>query len=129
MKIFIMALLLAVPAAVSAQNNQVMNQADVQNMMQQMQKVQECMQSIDQSQLEELQKRSEQASSEIDALCAAGDRAKAQKKAIAFAKEAATFPAMKQMQKCGKLVQGELPGMPTNFEQKDFSETHVCDEK
>ncbi len=129
MKTLIMALLLTVPATVSAQNNQGMNQADMQNMMQQMQKVQECMQSIDQSQLLELQKRSEQVGSEIDELCAAGDRSKAQKKALAFAKEAAKSPAMKQMQKCGKLVQGELPGMPTNLERKDFSETHVCDEK
>ena len=129
MKPLMLALLLTIPAAVSAQNNPGMNQPDMQNMMQQMQKVQQCMQGIDQTQMEELQKRSEQANSEIDALCAAGDRSKAQAKAMAFAKEIAKSPVMKQMQKCGKLVQGALPGMPTTYEQKDFSKQHVCDER
>ncbi len=128
MKSLMIALLLTIPAVVSAQNNQGTNQPDMQNMMQQMQKLQECMQTIDQTQMGEMQKRSEQEDREIDELCAAGDRAKAQAKAMAFAKEIAKSPVMKQMQKCGELVQGALPGMPTAYEQKDFSEKHVCDE-
>ena len=88
---------------------------------------------IDQGELNKLQERSEQANKDIEALCTTDKRSKAQKKAITFAKEMAKSPALKQMQKCGEMMQGAMPGMPmpdipTTFDQKDYSGSHVCDE-
>ena len=128
MKKFIIVLLLIIPATTFAKNKQGMGQADMQNMMKQMQEVQECMARIDQNQLNQLQQRSEEAKNEIDALCAKGKKSKAQKKGIAFAKEMAKSPAIKQMKKCGELAQGALPDMPTSYDQKDYSKQHVCDQ-
>jgi len=132
MKILAILLFMLVPITASAQNQPNMNQGDMQKVMQQMQKMQECMARIDQDQLNKLQERSEQANKDIEALCATGKRSKAQKKAIAFAKEMASSPAIKQMQKCGELIQGAIPGMsmpsmPNTFDPKDYSGTHVCD--
>jgi len=127
MKKLIMAVVLLFPVALAAKDYQGMNQADVQNMMQQMQKVQECMQGIDQSQLDQLAKRSDQVSREIDQLCATGKRSEALKKATAFAREAAQNPALQQMQKCGEMAQGPIPGMPESFAQGDYSEKNICD--
>jgi hypothetical protein len=128
MKILAIILFLLAPITASAQNQPSMNQGDMQKVMQQMQKMQECMARIDQGQLNKLQERSEQANKDIEALCATGKRSKAQKKAISFAKEMVNSPEIKQMQKCGKLLEGTMPGMPTTFDQKDYSSSHVCDE-
>jgi hypothetical protein len=133
MKILAIILFLLAPITASAQNQPSMNQGDMQTIMQQMQKMQKCMARIDQDQLNKLQELSEQANKDIEALCADGKRSKAQKKAITFAKEMASSPALKQMQKCGEMMQGTMPGMPMpgmpdTFDQKDYSSSHVCDE-
>ena len=116
------------PTLAFAQNYPGMNQGDMQKMMQQMQKVQQCMEGIDQSQLNDLQKRAEQMKKEIETLCAQGNRSKAQKTALSFSKEIAKDPSMNQMRKCGELAQGALPNMPTMYDEKDMANKHVCDQ-
>ena len=86
---FIMVVLLA-PAFALAQNPGTMNQGNMQNMMQAMQQVQECMAGIDEAKLQELQVKSEKMSREIDSLCSQGKRDQAQKTAISFGKEMAS---------------------------------------
>lgn len=126
-KLFCLAML-ALPAVAFAQNYPGMNQGDMQKMMQQMQKVQQCMEGIDQSQLNDLQQRAEQMKKEIDTLCAQGNRSKAQKTALSFSKEIAKDPSMNQMRKCGELAQDAIPNMPTMYDEKDMANKHVCDQ-
>ena len=54
-----------------AQNPMGMNEADMQKMMQQMQEAQACMEKIDQSQLDALEKKAKQFEAEMKSLCAA----------------------------------------------------------
>lgn len=122
---FVMAIF---PASLAAQNYPSLNQGDMQNMMQKMQEMQQCMESIDQTQLDRIQSRSEQFKKEVDALCGEGKRDQAQKLAMNFAKEIGKDPLMKKMQECSKLAQGVMPDMVQKFEEKDYSQHHVCDE-
>ena len=128
MRTIIFFMIVILPATLAAQNYPNLNQTDMQNMMQKMQEMQQCMESIDQSKLEKLQGRSEKFKQEIDSLCAEGKRDKAQKRAMAFAKEISSDPSMKKMQECSKLAQGAMPNMPQVFEEKDYSQHHICDE-
>ena len=126
---FIMVVLLA-PAFALAQNPGTMNQGNMQNMMQAMQQVQECMAGIDEAKLQELQVKSEKMSREIDSLCSQGKRDQAQKTAISFGKEIASDSTLKQMQKCGEMAQGGLPimGNVETYDEKEYANRHVCDE-
>ena len=77
--------LMAIPlfltfSLVQAQNYQNMSEQDMQNMMQQAQKMQACMQNIDQAKMQALGDKAKQMESEIKALCAKGERAKAEKR-------------------------------------------------
>jgi hypothetical protein len=118
------------PTSLLAQTSGGMNQGNMQNMMQVMQQVQQCLASIDQSSLNKLQVRSEQAKEEIDALCAQGKRDQAQKKAMAFGRQIGSDPTMKQMRKCGEIAQGALPmpDMVETYDEKEYANRHVCDE-
>lgn len=119
------------PFTALAQNFQGMNQADMQKMMQQMQKMQTCMEGIDQSKLEAMESRSRQMEAEVKNLCAAGKRDAAQEKAIAFSREMAADATLKRMQQCGKMMQGAMPeSIFTDLTDPDReqSEKHVCDE-
>ena len=126
---FILVVLLA-PAGALAQNPGAMNQGNMQNMMQVMQQVQECMAGIDEAKLQELQVKSEKMSREIDSLCSQGQRDKSQKTAITFGREIASDPTLKQMQKCGEMAQGALPmmGEVKTYDEKEYAGKHVCDE-
>ena len=130
MKIYIAVFLLMLPASLIAQTTGSMNQDNMQNMMQVMQQVQQCMASIDQSRMNELQVRSEKAKQEIDALCSQGKRDQAQKRAMAFGRQIASDPTIKQMQKCGEMAKGAIPmpDMVDTYDEKDYANRHVCDE-
>ena len=130
MKTALTILLLSIPTLLFAQNYGGMKQGDMQKMMQVMQEVQQCMSKIDQSKLNELQARSEQAQQEIDSLCAQGKRDKAQKRAMAFGREIVSDPTMKQMRTCGEIAQGAVPmdNMIKTYDEKDYANRHVCDE-
>lgn len=126
---FILVVLLA-PVYALAQNPGAMNKGNMQNMMQVMQQVQECMAGIDEAKMQELQVKSEKMSREIDSLCSQGKRDKAQKTAISFGKEIVSDPTMKQMQKCGEMAQGAMPmmGNVETYDEKEYANRHVCDE-
>ena len=95
-------LLMIMPIIAFAQNYPGMSEADMQKMMQQMEKMQSCMEKIDEEQLKALEKRSNRLEHEVKALCDNGKRDEAQKKAIEFGKEIAKDPSMKQMRQCGR---------------------------
>ncbi|MFA4916840.1 MAG: hypothetical protein WC560_09235 [Syntrophales bacterium] len=119
--------LLLMPMVTVAQNYPRMNQADMQKQMQQMQKMQACMQNVDQAKLKEIQQRSEQVNTEIKSLCKSGQRDKAQKKAISFGMEMVKDPTMQEMRKCGEIMKGSMPKAPFMDQYKDNSSHHVCD--
>ncbi len=116
--------------AAFAANPGSMNQGNMQNMMQVMQKVQQCMAQIDQSQLEKLKVSSERMKNEIDTLCSQGKRDEAMQAAMKFGKQIASDPTIQHMRKCGEMAQGALPmqDMVPNYDEKDYSSHHVCDE-
>jgi len=134
MRIVVSLLFVLVPAVALAQNYQP-NEADLQNMMVQMQKMQECMQNVDRGELQALEQRSDEMETEVKSLCESGKRDEAQKKAMSYAKEMMDNPALIQMKKCGEIAKGSIPpGMMSpeeeeGYEDFDFSKHHVCDEE
>ncbi len=130
MKTSVTIIFLLLPATLFAQNYGNISKGDMQNMMQSMQQVQECMAKIDQTKLNELQSRSQTAKQKIDTLCTQGKRDKAQKEALAFGRQIASDPTMKQMSECGKIAGGALPmtGMVETYDEKKDANRHVCDE-
>ena len=132
MKISAIILLLLMPMVTVAQNYQNMSEEDMQKMMQQAQKMQSCMQNIDQAKLKAIDQRSSQILANIDSLCASGKRDEAQEKAISYGKEMAKDPTMQAMKKCsemmsGEMMQGMMPKTPLMDLDKDLSSRHVCD--
>ncbi len=127
MKISASILIMLIPIVAAAQNYQGMNEGDMQKMMEQMQKMESCMQNVDQEELKVIEKRSYQVEDEVKALCAVGKRDEAQNKAIAFGEEVAKSPALQAMRKCGEMMP-RMPKMPFTDEDHDYSSDHVCDE-
>ena len=119
--------LLIVPLASPAQNYPGMSEADMQQMMQQMEKMQSCMEQIDHSRLKTLEQRTQKMEAEVRSLCAGGKRDEAQKKAIAYGKTITSDPVMKSLAKCGKIMQGAMPDLALSDLEKASASHHVCD--
>lgn len=118
-------------AFVPAAQGQNFNEADMQNIMQAMQKVQECMAKVDQEELRKLEEEGEKFDKEVRELCEQGKRDKAQKMAIKFSKKVMKNPALIQMKECGEITKGLMPegSMPEEEEYEfDPSKGHVCDD-
>ncbi len=120
MKIPAIILLLLIPIASFAQDHQGMNEKD-------MQKMESCMQNIDQTKLKALEQRSSRSEAEVKSLCASGKREEAQAKAISFGKEIARDPVMQAMKKCGEMMKGMMSTMPLMNQHRARSDHHVCD--
>ena len=125
MKIVTIVLFLLAPVMAAAQD---MSEAEMQNMMQLMQKMQECMAKVDQSELESLAQRSEEFEGELKALCDQGKKAEAQKMAIAYGKEMMKNESLKKMRKCAEITKGLVPesSIPSMEEKYDYSARDVC---
>lgn len=132
MKVTSITILICIPVVVFAKDYPGMNQADMQNMMQQMKKMQSCMENVDKQQLKNLEDRSHKMQSEVKSLCASGKRDQAQGKALMFAKDMSNDSTLKEMKKCGEQVTSMLPKMPYidvgSGNGKDDSGAHICDD-
>ncbi len=129
MKITVIALSLLLPAIAFAQEVPSMNQADIENMMNNLQGMETCMQSIDKNKLDELKSGAEQLKSEVDAMCRAGKRSQAQARAVSYGKKMANDPTMQAMMECVEPMKGmmkSVPMMPFD-EVMENSDAHVCD--
>ena len=105
-----------------------LTQGNMMKMMEQAQKVQACMQGIDESAFENIEAEGKAMQAEIKGLCAHGERDEAQDKAQAYAADMMGRPEMAKMRKCGEMLRGMLPEMPfDNFEEK-YANSHVCDD-
>jgi hypothetical protein len=123
-------LTLLFPLMVTAQNYPGMSEGGAQNMMLQMQKMQTCMQDVDQSRLKEFEQQSSKIEAEINSLCASGKRNEAQQKAMDFGREVTGDPDMQKMVECGKMMSGVMPMKPYmgQINETDKSVEHVCDQ-
>ncbi len=128
--------LVLAPIAAIAQNPYAgINQADMQNMMQQMQEAQVCMEKIDREKLQKLENRGIQFESEMKSLCASGKRNQAQSEAIKFSREILDNQSIQELRNCTKNMQGMMKNMaqqihqsmPTIIQDRDYSNEHVCD--
>lgn len=127
MKKLVISLLCLLPLTSFAQNPMGMSDADMQNMMQQMQKAQACMEKIDQAELEALEKKANRFDADMRSLCASGKRDEAQQKAMAYMEEVFNNPVVQDTRRCGEMMRGMMPNMTFLDEDKDYSSQHVCD--
>jgi hypothetical protein len=105
-----------------------MDQAEIENLFQDIEtKYGSCMENIDEEKMQEFEQRSQEFDNEVKALCAAGKRDEAEKKAAAFGKEIASDPMMQQIQKCNKMMESMLSKMDYNLKDADIDDRHVCD--
>ena len=130
MKQLLITLSLLLPVTVFAQNYPGMGEGDMQNMMLQMQKMQACMQGVDQSKLQQLEQQARQVETEVKALCNSGERDNAQHEAVSFAREMLDNPDIQKVMKCGEQMRGMMPQMPfmDQASNTDPSSNHVCDQ-
>jgi hypothetical protein len=125
MKSVVAVVVLLIPFAAAARTLQDLNQAEMQNYVQQMQN---CMAQVDQAELEALGQRSDAVDAEIAALCEQGKRDQAQERAIAYSREMAENPVVQQMKECGELAASLMPeGEKPMEDDFDFTSRHVCD--
>lgn len=86
--------------------------AAMQKMALQAEAMSKCMESIDQSKLDALQKRAEASVKEIEGLCKAGKKAEALAKGISFSREVSSDPTVTKMRECSKELTEVMAGMP-----------------
>lgn len=123
--------LLIIPFTASAQNMGGMTEAQMQQLMQQAQTMQNCMANIDQTEMKAFQQKAEAMDAEVKALCAAGKRDAAMARAMAFGKETAQSTIMQDMKKCGEGMKNMLPNLPKTARPTDDTSgkpRHICDE-
>lgn len=123
-------MLALMPVAANAQFGN-MSEAQMQQMMQQGLKMQQCFSQIDQAAMERLSERGQAIEAEITALCQAGERDQAEEKAISFAREMAGDPAVQTMKKCGEGMIDLLPKIVAEQDDNERGEgsrsRHICD--
>ena len=98
-----------------------------QDMLQNLQKMQTCLENIDQTEVRALEQRSIALQANIRSWCAGGQRDKAQQQAMAFGNEVAKSKTVKQVAECTKMVKGMIPEMPLLEFERDLSAAHICD--
>jgi len=130
MKKTLLASLMCVSATVSAQNFGGMNPEQMQQMMQHVQSMQNCMANIDQAELDAFQQKAEAMDNEVKALCATGKRDAAMARAMAFGKETMGSKVMQDMKKCGEGFKNMMPNLPKTVRDtsSDDKPRHICDE-
>jgi hypothetical protein len=123
-----LALTLIATLSMAVQAGGGMSEEQMQHMMEQAQKMQECMARIDQSGLDALAARADAMEKEVKALCDAGKRDQAQKLAIKYGREISASPEMQALQKCGEMAQGMMQQMPMMSDLgQEYDDQHVCD--
>ena len=129
MKHFLLPLLLTLTISntASAENMSGMDGMNMQQMMAQMNKMQQCLMQVDEMELLGYQNKISKLEPEIRSLCKNGKRDEAQQKAIAFGKEIASSNAIKTIQACTKNMQ-ESAFMPTLPDFDNLGDRHICDE-
>ncbi|MBD9356078.1 hypothetical protein [Methylomonas albis] len=123
--------LLLVPMAAAAENEAFknMDKAQMEQVMQQMQTMQNCVKNIDKADMQAFQAQAKQMSAEVKSLCAAGKRDAAMARAMDFGKDVSANKAMQQMKQCGEGITEVMPLLPdvAKDQSQQGSPRHVCD--
>lgn len=129
MKIHPIVLSLLIPLTGAAQGP---SEADMAKMMEQMQKMQTCMEGVDRNALQLLETESDRMEGELRTLCQQGKRDEAQEQAMAYAERVRSDPTLLAMQKCteeiGNSMRSMMPGMMPEIEEPSANGGHVCDD-
>ena len=105
-----------------------MTRERMQNLAQNAEKIQECINKLDPAITQRVQEAGEKIANEIDALCAAGKRDEAQAKALAYAKSMANSRDAEQMRACGIAADEILPDLQeAQTSDSDLAPPDVCD--
>lgn len=124
----LIAVLFLSPAAPARADHGGMSDEQMQMMMENARKMQECMDRIDPSLFDQLEQKGREMETEIKALCAAGKRDEAEKKAMAYGREMNNTKGMKDLQKCGEMGKGMMEHMPVIREKMQEGKSgHICD--
>jgi len=103
-----------------------MSQEQMQKMMNNAQKMQECFKDIDQSALARLEEDGRKVGEEIESLCQAGKRDQAQTRAMDYAAKMRKTKEFRAIKKCGMMGMENMPMfMPKSAENSGHG--HVCD--
>lgn len=129
MKKLISLVILLLPITVVAENNGGFDQQQMQALMEKAQEMQKCMNNVDQSEMQKLEKKGRLLEAEVRQLCASGQRSEAQNKALAFTKDFANSSSMNEIQKCGEMAKEIMSGFPKvgQTEGKENAGAHICD--
>lgn len=106
-----------------------MSEEQMQKMMRNAHKMQECFENIDRSAFEKLEKEGKRIEAEIEALCESGKRDEARARAVAYGRKISESEEMEEIRKCGAIMEGMMDNMPMVM-QKSFDEEehgHICD--
>lgn len=122
--------MLLLPLSVFAENMGGMSEEQMQQMMQQAQGMQTCMQNVDQAEMQAFEQRAKQMSADTQALCASGKRDEAMQLAMAFGKEVSSNKAMQAMKKCGEGMKNMMPKIAAAAQNDEHGKPghHICDE-
>jgi len=129
MKQAVVLFMLLLPLSVFAENMGGMDEEQMQQMMQQAQGMQTCMQDVDQAEMQAFEQRAKQMEADTQALCALGKRDEAMQLATAFGKEASDNKAMQAMKKCGEGMTNMMPKMAITAQNDEPGKPgrHICD--
>lgn len=97
------------------------------DLMAQMLEMQHCLERVDKQQMLDLEQRGLALRDEVADLCANGQGADAQRKAMAFGRQIAESEVLKQVSLCTEQLVAMLPEMPLMDFEQDFSDLDVCD--
>lgn len=94
------------------------------------QAMQSCMARIDPAALERLRARTGEMGTELRAVCAAGRREEAARRAVEFAREMSAEPGVHAVEACGDFARELLAELPFALpgESGDGVPAHVCDQ-
>lgn len=117
--------LLLLTGSAQAQMPQKLNEAQMQELMEKMGKMQQCMENIQQTEMKAFEKRARDMETQLKQLCARNERQKAQSVAMKFGMEMSQSPLMLKMRECRR-------HMPAMMEMPEFidhekMDKNVCD--
>ena len=102
-----------------------MTEEQMQKMMQDVVKIQECMSKIDPAVMQRMEAEGNKMAAQVDALCAAGKRDEAQQKVISYGQSMAASRDMEQLRACGM-----MQNMPMGQDTAGATASgHVCDNR
>jgi hypothetical protein len=101
---------------------------DMKNAMAKLQAMGECMNKLDQKQMQDIADRSKQMMAEADTLCKAGKRDEAKALMEKFGQDTANLAIAQEMKKCGEAMKpADDSKAPLSKKAQEIRDMHICD--